>query len=257
MKTYIKINILWMLFALLFAAGLQAQVSIGSLTPAEPFALLQIKNHNANTPGGATVDNKGGGLLLPRVALNNTSDVTFIQKASIDQNLILTGMMVYNVNTSGALEEGIYEWDGSNWNLLEVESKNSGSKTTTEIKNTSTPISMGNFTFGMDAVTKNPQCKLTQQPNADVTFYYNIAGYWQMIIQEKKVTDAGYNYDNKSITFTTSNWDTWQDLITTGGDDKRYEIWFADSITNQVYNVQFINVTNLTNPLYMILITEY
>ena len=46
MTTYRKINALCLLFALLFPAGLQAQVSIGSLLPPEPAALLQIKEYD-------------------------------------------------------------------------------------------------------------------------------------------------------------------------------------------------------------------
>ncbi|MDR0750507.1 MAG: hypothetical protein LBF62_13190 [Tannerellaceae bacterium] len=245
MKTYIKINALWLLFALSPVAGLQAQVSVGSLLPAEKAALLQIKDYDAAVSGGATAN---GGLLLPRVELEGISDVTFIQSPNADQRLDLTGLLVYNVKTSGGMEKGIYEWDGSSWNLLEAESKHAGSVTTTKIEDASTPIAAGNFEFQIDPSTKRSQCRLTKVPSGNVTYYYNITGLWS--------TDK-YSYASSNISFTTTNYATWQYLHADGGNDRRYEMWIVDSYTNNTYHVQFINVSNLTNPLYMLLVTKY
>ncbi|MDR1624310.1 MAG: hypothetical protein LBS04_04985 [Tannerellaceae bacterium] len=251
MKTYIKINALWLLLALPFAAGLQAQVSVGSLSPAGEAALLQIKEYEATAPGGATAN---GGLLLPRVELKGMSNITFIQSPTQEQKLNLTGLLVYNVNTSGGMEEGIYEWDGSSWGLLEIESKSARTTTITKIDTNPTSVTVGNFEFRIDPTTKNSQCRLVASPGGLVYFYYDILGLWD---------GNGYSYENQFVSFLASNYSTWQDLHTTGGNDRRFEIWLANPTTNRVYNVQFINVQfintvpSLTYSVYIITATEY
>ena len=85
-------------------AGLKAQVRIGSNTPPNASAVLDL---NANDTNNGTL-----GLALPRVAL--TSNTMLL--SGVTSNL--TGMMVYNTSTAGGTgvnTMGIYYWNGATW----------------------------------------------------------------------------------------------------------------------------------------------
>jgi len=85
-------------------AGLKAQVRIGSNTPPNASAVLDL---NANDTNNGTL-----GLALPRVAL--TSNTMLL--SGVTSNL--TGMMVYNTSTTGGTgvnTRGIYYWNGTTW----------------------------------------------------------------------------------------------------------------------------------------------
>ena len=77
----------------------QAQVGINTTTPANG-ALLDISSSNK-------------GLLVPKVALTATNDVTTITPSAT------TGLLVYNTVTAGALPiqvtPGLYYWNSSQW----------------------------------------------------------------------------------------------------------------------------------------------
>jgi len=96
---------MFLLFLLgLGTAGLKAQVRIGSNTPPNASAVLDL---NANDTNSGTL-----GLALPRVAL--TSNTMLL--SGVTSNL--TGMMVYNTSTAGGTgvnTMGIYYWNGTNW----------------------------------------------------------------------------------------------------------------------------------------------
>ncbi|MDR1562803.1 MAG: hypothetical protein LBS54_06960, partial [Dysgonamonadaceae bacterium] len=125
MKTYIRIIIMCLL-ALPFAA--RAQVSIGTLSPIEPAALLQLGDYVAKNQGDTT--SVSGGLLLPRIVLTDLNKVTVIpESSSSDKKIDLTGLLVYNIGTGNGISEGLYEWDGYKWLPLESESQTVGSNT--------------------------------------------------------------------------------------------------------------------------------
>jgi len=90
-------------------ANLKAQVRIGGNAAPNPSAVLDL---NA---GDATTGNRG--LVLPRVSLtSNTMQLT----TGIPN---LTGMMVYNVITTGGAgvgSIGIYVWTGATWTKVNL-----------------------------------------------------------------------------------------------------------------------------------------
>jgi len=99
MKTTRTLPVQALLVVELLSAGLQAQsVGIGTATP-HSSARLHIED-NAR------------GLLIPRVALTGTNDVTTIPNPA-------TSLLVYNPNPAGsgatAVTPGFYYWDGSRW----------------------------------------------------------------------------------------------------------------------------------------------
>jgi hypothetical protein len=259
MKLYLQKTTLYLCFALFLASGLQAQVVIGSLTTSEPAAILQIKEHNAS-PGTGEATASGGGLLLPRVALKSLSDVTVLpSSADADKKLELTGLLVYNVNTAGALAEGIYEWDGTSWNQWDAVSETS--KTTTQkavvkattLTDSNTPtVRMGIFDFRINPSDKKPQCRLIAKPGTSVDYWYNITRFWDE-------NNTGFTFDSKSMAFNTTDygWKTLQSRELRKN-DLRCEVWLADVGNIHAYKILFlIATTGLTTPVYAVIVTEY
>ncbi|MDR1881117.1 MAG: hypothetical protein LBQ78_09300 [Tannerellaceae bacterium] len=273
MKTAIQRKSSYILFALLLAAGLQAQVVIGSSGDPERAALLQLKDTEATSIGGVTATT--GGLLLPRVSLRNASDITVISGVTTAKEVALTGLLVYNVNTSGELDEGIYEWNGDTWNLLETVSKIAGSsaqKSVVIAANTqaSTPtVSMGIFQFRINPTTSwadmRPQYKLLAAPSVNNTaFWHTVARHWDSNVAAPGSGNfnatGGFSYDAISRTFTTTNFDTWQDFHTPAlpKADFGYDIWLVDHVNSHAYNIQVLRAeAGLTTPIHALLVTEY
>lgn len=108
-----------LLFLLLFVSvGLKSQITIGAGIPPEKAALLDIKNKDGGA-GNATVDY--GGLLLPRVELDDVNELTvFLDKTSPDyatQKTRHVGLTIYNIKPDHAnnIEKGVYVWNGERW----------------------------------------------------------------------------------------------------------------------------------------------
>jgi len=129
---------LLILVAILFFSikSTNAQVSIGITTPPAKAALLEVKNKEAINPNLITDDTNitsdKGGLGLPRVNLVNketlepfisTSDIEWINAASLKTKEKHTGLTVYNIketpigeiNSNKIFYKGIYVWDGEQW----------------------------------------------------------------------------------------------------------------------------------------------
>lgn len=106
-----------------------AQVTIGSDNAPSKAALLELKDKDANKPALVTDDtnvtSSSGGLLLPRVKLENkntlqpfigVSDTEWVNRAENKIPETHAGLMVYNLNTTAdGLSPGIYVWDGAQW----------------------------------------------------------------------------------------------------------------------------------------------
>ncbi|WP_412476486.1 hypothetical protein [Flavobacterium sp. TBRC 19031] len=90
MKT--KLTVLFLLLSI----SLRAQVGIGTTTP-DTSALLEVQSTSK-------------GLLIPRVALQSTTDVTTIAAPA-------TGLLVYNTAAHNDVLTGFYYWEGS-WKPL-------------------------------------------------------------------------------------------------------------------------------------------
>ncbi len=115
MKQFIRLFAFTLLLS--FGITLSAQVTVGSDEDPEKAALLDIKSQQATTLGGVTSDK--GGLLLPRVALEDKGSLSpFFNVSDPDyQNQMKrhTGLMVYNLTNDTGLERGIYVWNGQQW----------------------------------------------------------------------------------------------------------------------------------------------
>ena len=100
MKNMKKVLFLMLLFVVLGAASVSAQIRIGGDEAPNAAAVLDL-NVDDDTNDGTK------GLALPRVNFNtNTAQIT-----SGVANL--TGMLVYNTNTT--LGVGVYYWDAAKW----------------------------------------------------------------------------------------------------------------------------------------------
>lgn len=106
-----------------------AQVTIGSDNVPSKAALLELKDKEPGKPMAVTDDtnvtSSSGGLLLPRVKLENkntlqpfigVSDTEWINRTENKIPETHAGLMVYNLNTTAdGLSPGIYVWDGTQW----------------------------------------------------------------------------------------------------------------------------------------------
>ncbi len=99
MKTTFKFIHAICIILLLSTITLKAQVGIGTTNPAQGSML--------------DIDSSDKGILIPRVALTATTDVTTITPAAS------LGLLVFNTATAGAgttaVSEGFYYWNGSLW----------------------------------------------------------------------------------------------------------------------------------------------
>jgi hypothetical protein len=105
-----------------------ALLSFAVLTPSVGFSQSVGINKDGTAPDASAmldVKNPNKGILIPRVALTGTGDITTIQSPA-------TSLMVYNTTAEGtgatAVIPGYYYWDGAKWNRL---STTAGSTTTT------------------------------------------------------------------------------------------------------------------------------
>lgn len=116
-----QIIVITMLF--LCYSYLQAQVTLGSTEKPAEGALLDLKNKKPQ-PTENQLITADKALLYPRVQLVDIDDLTpLVVGASDTQKQQYTGTSVYNVTISGdfsdiALGEGLYVWDGSQWDKL-------------------------------------------------------------------------------------------------------------------------------------------
>lgn len=113
-------SLLLLLFVLTFTFNLRGQVTIGSGENPEKAALLDIKTKNG---GEGLTSSDTGGVLLPRVELNNVNEFnifTGVKTTDPDYELQKKrhkGLAVYNIKSdyNSNLEEGIYVWNGVKW----------------------------------------------------------------------------------------------------------------------------------------------
>lgn len=90
-----------LLFIVILTSPMFGQVGIGTITPS---AALDISSTN-------------DGLLLPRIALNNTTTAT-VTTPTVSE-------LVYNTSTVGDVTPGFYYWDGTKWVRLSISSSTS------------------------------------------------------------------------------------------------------------------------------------
>jgi hypothetical protein len=110
-----------MFITMLFTTNMnmQAQVTVGSLLPNEDGALLDLKMYDSIP----NLKNSNKGILFSKVKLASYNSLEpLYSAASATDKLKATGMIVYNVNTSGiGLPAGLVQWNGEEWIPLSQE----------------------------------------------------------------------------------------------------------------------------------------
>lgn len=185
-----------LLFGILFlswqVSTLSAQVTIGSGIPPEKGALLDLKQHQP-TDKGITANM---GLLLPRVYLTETSELYPMLKddpgytagdrpQKLREDVIHTGLCVYNTSQEGDFYPGVYVWDGEKWGLM-------GNPPCTPVQSIS--------------ITGPDKAQFTQTPQ---TFTARIEGvaddtnfqYQWYVTMPGQTIEAPVGEDNKTLTF--------------------------------------------------------
>jgi len=109
----------------LSAVGVNAQVTIGSGTPAESGALLDLKQSDA----GSNNETSKKGMIYPRVALDDNykddlypmfdvASAEYIDKKD-ELKKSHTGLVVYNVTQGTIFSPGLYCWNGETWRKMD------------------------------------------------------------------------------------------------------------------------------------------
>lgn len=115
-RRFTKLFIISLLFLSLTEA--YSQVTIGSDTPPEKGALLQLKDGTSTTD---PLVNAKAGLLMPRVSLSDIDNLYPMLPSGYNasQNDLHVGLAVYNINEIGFdFCKGIYIWSGTKWNRI-------------------------------------------------------------------------------------------------------------------------------------------
>jgi hypothetical protein len=118
MKTLKPTFLLIVIFAGAVCFSAQGQVTVGSDIAPLSGVLLDIKSHTADANNATTGGTTGGGLGLPRVILTDVNSLApFLPSAASGEKTARAGLMVYNVSTTSPFTQGVYVWDGSQWNV--------------------------------------------------------------------------------------------------------------------------------------------
>ncbi|MDR1562627.1 MAG: hypothetical protein LBS54_06050 [Dysgonamonadaceae bacterium] len=257
MKVINRINALWLLFVL--PAATQAQVSIGTKMP-DRSALLQVGEYVSPTAGDET--SKLGGILLPRVELTDLNKACVISEGSpAEQKTEMTGAIVYNVGTTNGIEEGLYEWDGSQWSSLETETNIIGSTTKKSIKRVTSAqfetnypeVQMGIFKFRMQPTSyiyqRIPQIALVNSATP-----YNV---WWHVTEYSSGSDLRHDLFYAKLG-TANEFKHIAPNNILNPNNVRHEVWVPDTNNNKLYHAQFIIADwGLSVPIYAIIVTEY
>jgi len=126
MKSYsvknVKCGTFFLLFFVCISFRAQSQVTIGSISEPLKGTLLDLKESDAQD-GNA---NSTKGMILPRVFLTDENNLfPMLTGTESDYEALkqrYAGLIVYNVDSVVPFEKGLYEWDGSRWNHINVSS---------------------------------------------------------------------------------------------------------------------------------------
>ena len=76
------------------------------------FGQVGINTTNPNNSSMLDINSSDAGLLIPRVALTDTSDATSITNGNVES------LLVYNTATVSDVTPGFYYWTGTEWARL-------------------------------------------------------------------------------------------------------------------------------------------
>ncbi|MGE4514795.1 MAG: hypothetical protein AB7E26_13435 [Chryseobacterium sp.] len=174
------------------------QVGIGTSNP-DASAVLDVSATNK-------------GILLPRVALTNSTDQTTITSPA-------TGLLVYNTATTGSapfnVSPGVYVNNGTpaspSWAIVQVYNDSFGATSNklrylgaADITKTVVIDDFIEFRISQSGTSYTFAMRLTKNPGANITYRYTRIGY---------ASTANNGYSN-SFTFTSANYNTWQSVDT-------------------------------------------
>ena len=191
---------------------LQAQVTIGSSLQSEKAALLDLKTKDGGQGG---VTSEKGGFLFPRVEINDLTSLNVFTGLSdtevntSEQKKRHIGLAVYNisVNAQNNIEEGVYVWNGEQWEKLAYKNRNNFFYMPSIVIETSTtgvqsPIDLyGKYReqFEMPKVKSDgAPAQIPFHRNRDDLYYY-VTDYDENVFENISISSQGYlQYSVKS-----------------------------------------------------------
>jgi hypothetical protein len=137
------------------------------------------QNVSINTTGAAPagsamldVNSSGKGLLIPRVTLTGTTDVTTISSAA-------TSLLVYNTASTSDVTPGYYYWDGSKWVRLTASSDPEKSNMVTKLAD-ATLLKTENIVLGSGDITLTLPVVTTDDNGLEIAVK-NVGGYMDYV----------------------------------------------------------------------------
>lgn len=208
---------------LLLGTSLHAQVGIGTQTPANA-ALLDITSTDK-------------GILIPRVALQSTTDITTITGAEI------TGLLVYNTNTINDVTPGFYYWDGS-WTKL---SAAAATNTEWSLTGNASTTPSTNFVGTTDAQDLVFRTNNTEVMRIDVDGNLGIADNNPSAQLEM---NQGANQDAINISHAGATGNAIE-INQNGTSNGSSAIWLRQNSTGRGINLNVLNSTNASDALFI------
>jgi len=145
MKTF---KTLFLAIAILASYTLTAQVAVTTDgSSADGSAMLEVKSTDK-------------GMLIPRVALTGTTDVTTISSPAVS-------LMVYNTATAGDVTPGFYYWNGTAWEAI-----GSSGPTTYSVGD----FAQGGIVFWVDETGQHGLVCAKVDQSADIRWYAGTYG---------------------------------------------------------------------------------
>jgi hypothetical protein len=234
-----------------------AQTTIGSLLNPAKGALLDLKSY---APDADNATSKTGGLLLPRVQLNNPNDFSLLPDLTDEQKKNHTGLMVYNLKEDDNIEKGVYQWNGEAWRKLNTATKTENVVVRKKKYSGSEPdansvVPIGIFEFRMIRRDNQDYPQFRLAPGVSPQFIYrHVNEYWDNDTSSEAIgTESGYSFRLIGSSMSTR----WVDCINSMVTSERNEIWLADSQNGHMFQIQFIIINNDTTNTYIIIAKRY
>lgn len=189
-------SILCLCICLIAVSGnIKSQITIGSTIPASKGAILDLKEHEADSRNVTATK----GFSLPRVSLTDLESLADISIEDNSSPLKYAGLTIYNTNDETSchyLPKGVYVWNGSKWSLLSTTQQ----VTTKGIK---TQEDLAALQHIMDAAPTNTLGWTIDLSDIDNPNNYNLPGVtWIDTECGKRVSEL--NLENKNIDLYTS-----------------------------------------------------
>lgn len=228
-------------------------LSLGSLV----FAQVGINTSNPDASSALEISSGNKGFLPPRMTLTSSTDGTTIPTPS-------TGLTVYH-NGNAAMEAGLYTNVGTSvapkWSKGAIINDTQGNEVIKikyggNVADQTKTVVIGLVEFRLRDLGSGgaiPEMRFISALSSNTIATYHSGQYYNL---------DGYNYRNNNRTYTSANWNVWQNVAYNTGDGmspvERNQIWLSLENDNAIYCVDFVILNKgASSNIYSIIATRY